>query len=111
VKAPRGTVYLLHFARAYRHARHYLGFTGAEDLSERLARHEAGGGARLLAVIRDAGIPFALARTWEDSTRADERRLKNWKNASFLCPICRAQAKKSRKKSARPVDTKPGFVR
>jgi hypothetical protein len=25
--SPRGTVYLLHFERPYKHARHYLGFT------------------------------------------------------------------------------------
>jgi hypothetical protein len=34
-----GTVYLLHFDRPYRHARHYLGW--AEDLDNRLAEHAA----------------------------------------------------------------------
>jgi hypothetical protein len=47
-----GTVYLLHFDRPYRHARHYLGWTADETVDARLARHRAGGGARLIAVIR-----------------------------------------------------------
>jgi len=42
---PAGTVSLLHFARPYRHARHYLGY--AEHLEQRLARHRAGSGVRL----------------------------------------------------------------
>ena len=48
-----GTVYLLHFDASYVHADHYMGWT--EDLPERLARHQAGDGARLLAVIKTAG--------------------------------------------------------
>ncbi len=54
-----GTVYLLHFQRPYRHARHYLGW--ASDLPARLAEHAAGRGARLLAVIQAAGIGWTLA--------------------------------------------------
>jgi predicted GIY-YIG superfamily endonuclease len=57
------TVYLLHFERPYRHARHYLG--SAEDLEARLALHRAGREARLLEVIAGAGIGFVVARTWE----------------------------------------------
>jgi hypothetical protein len=68
------TDYLLHFDPPYRHARHYLGWT--EHLEQRLARHQAGGGARLMTVITDAQITWRLARTWE-GTRAAERRLKN----------------------------------
>jgi hypothetical protein len=59
----RGTVYLLHFERPYRHARHYLGF--AEDLERRLELHRAGRGARLVDVVVAAGIGFQLVRTWE----------------------------------------------
>lgn len=83
-----GTVYLLHFARPYRHARHYLGY--AEDLAQRLARHRSGNGARLLEVIMQAGIAWEVARTWSGD-RALERRLKRWHGSGPLCPICQAE--------------------
>ncbi|MDL4817376.1 hypothetical protein [Actinomadura opuntiae] len=41
-----GIVYLLHFTRPYKHAKHYTGWTS--DLDARLAEHAAGRGARLL---------------------------------------------------------------
>lgn len=62
---PDGTVYLLHFDRPYRHARHYVGWTS--NLDGRLAEHTAGHGARLLAVVHAAGIGWHLARTWPGS--------------------------------------------
>lgn len=80
-----GTVYLLHFARPYKHARHYIGWTS--DLNARLAQHQAGRGARLLAVIKDAGITWTLARTW-DGARSRERALKRQGGASRCCPLC-----------------------
>ena len=80
-----GTVYLLHFDQPYRHARHYLGW--ALDLAARLAEHARGQGARLLAVVRDAGIGWTLARTWP-GTRTRERQLKNQGGASRRCPLC-----------------------
>jgi len=78
-------VYLLHFNTRYHHAGHYLG--SAEDLEARLARHQAGNGARLLEVITDAGITWTLARTWPGG-RKEERKLKNQHNGPRLCPIC-----------------------
>lgn len=81
-----GTVYLLHFDRPYRHARHYCGW--AADVPARLALHEAGHGARLMAVIKAAGIGFTLARTWP-GTRGRERQLKRQGGAARRCPICR----------------------
>jgi predicted GIY-YIG superfamily endonuclease len=84
----KGKVYLLHFARPYRHARHYLGWT--DDLEERLARHRDGRGARLLAVVTEAGIEWTVARVW-DGSRALERRLKSWHKARALCPLCREE--------------------
>ncbi|MEV6100668.1 hypothetical protein [Nocardia sp. NPDC051981] len=84
-RAPQGTVYLLHFERPYRHARHYTGWTS--DLDHRLAEHRAGRGARLLEVLRNNGIGWELARTW-DGTRARERQLKREGGASRRCPKC-----------------------
>ena len=81
------TVYLIHFDEPYCHARHYLGST--YNLEARLAEHRAGQGARLTQVIRDAGIDFKLARTWEGG-RDLERRLKRWHKSPDLCPICKA---------------------
>ena len=80
-----GTIYLIHFTQPYKHARHYLGW--ASNLSSRLQHHRQGNGARLMQVIRQAGISWSLARTWAGD-RKEERRLKNWHNAPELCPIC-----------------------
>jgi predicted GIY-YIG superfamily endonuclease len=80
-----GVVYLLHFNRPYAHAGHYTGWTA--NLPNRLAEHATGHGARLLSVVRDAGIGWQLARTWP-GTRATERALKRQGGASRRCPLC-----------------------
>lgn len=82
---PIGTIYLLHFERPYRHARHYTGF--ALDLDARLIAHTKGRGARLTAVVKAAGITWQLARTWT-GTRRTERSLKQQGGASRRCPLC-----------------------
>jgi hypothetical protein len=81
-----GTVYLLHFERPYKHARHYLGHTRG-PVGKRLTEHRKGRGARLLAVVTEAGISFELARTWEGG-RDRERQLKRQGGASRCCPLC-----------------------
>jgi predicted GIY-YIG superfamily endonuclease len=86
--APNGVVYLVHFTKPYRHARHYTGWTA--DLDSRLAEHQAGRGARLLQVITQARIDWTLARTWT-GTRARERQLKRQGGASRRSPICRLE--------------------
>jgi predicted GIY-YIG superfamily endonuclease len=80
-----GLVYLLHFDRPYRHAKHYTGFT--HDLDTRLTHHILGTGARLLTVVQLHGIGWQLARTWS-GTRATERALKRQGGASRRCPLC-----------------------
>ncbi len=82
-------VYLLHFSKPYKHAAHYIGYCRDDRLLDRLAEHDAGHGARLIEVIKAAGISFACVRTWP-GTRQDERRLKNWHKAAQLCPVCRS---------------------
>ena len=89
-----GTVYLLHLDQPYKHARHYLGW--ASDLDARLAQHARGAGARLLQVVRDAGIGWELARTWAGD-RNRERQLKKQGGRSRMCPVC---------KTARQADTR-----
>ena len=84
--AHNGIVYLLHFDRSYRHARHYIGFT--QNLEQRLAEHRAGRGSPLIAAAIADGIDFELAAIWEGD-RHDERRLHRQKNTrARLCPIC-----------------------
>lgn len=85
------TVYLLHFRERHRHAGHYIG--SAVDLDARLAEHKAGRGARLLAVVKDAGITWTLARTWPGG-RARERQIKNQGGASRRCPMCGVKPRK-----------------
>jgi predicted GIY-YIG superfamily endonuclease len=82
-------IYLIHFGEAYRHARHYIGST--DDLAERLKRHAAGQGARLMEVITAAGISWAVARTWSGDKKL-ERKLKSRKNAPTLCPFCAGES-------------------
>jgi predicted GIY-YIG superfamily endonuclease len=80
-----GTVYLIHFDTPYKHARHYTGW--ASDLERRVADHRAGRGARLMEVIKDAGISWDVVRTWE-GTRNLERAIKDRHEAPRLCPEC-----------------------
>jgi hypothetical protein len=89
-----GTVYLLHFSRPYKHARHYLGYVTKQTkaaLAERLERHKNGSGARLMEVVTKEGITFEVAKTWKGN-RALERQLKKRRGAVKFFAICRAQA-------------------
>lgn len=89
-------VYLLHFARRLHHAGHYVGWTrDAGTLPARIEHHRNGSGARLLAAVADAGIDFAVVRTWPDGDRTLERRLKNGKRGPRLCPVCNPTARKA----------------
>ena len=94
------TVYLIHFNKAYRHARHYIGFT--TNLDKRITDHLCGMGARLMEVITDAGIEWRVARTWEGDRKL-ERRLKEWHNAALLCPLCSGKKALSRGKFPRKI--------
>lgn len=88
-------VYLIHFDKPYKHARHYIGYT--EDLEQRMHEHELGTkGARLLQVVRDAGINFKVVRTWPEGDRILERHLKKMKKSSAYCPVCRANGREER---------------
>src|SRR5262245_50496799 len=90
------TVYLIHFNRPYRHARHYIGYT--TNLDKRITDHLCGIGARLMEVVTAAGIEWKLARTWPGN-RQLERRIKNRKEAAALCPICSGKAALKRAKN------------
>lgn len=78
-------VYLIHFARPYFHAQHYIG--SSDDLGIRAERHLNGQGSPLLRAVSDNDIKWAIIRHWPGG-RAFERQLKNRKDARALCPIC-----------------------
>jgi hypothetical protein len=90
-------LYLIHFDRPFKHARHYLGFVKrAEGLDARLALHRSGNGARLLRALNLAGIGWRVVKTWPDGTQAEERRLKTQRAIPRLhCPVCREALKAS----------------
>lgn len=80
-----GWVYLIHFDDPYEHARHYLGWTN--DLEYRMRQHQNGNGARLMAVIAEAQIPWRIVRLWE-ADRSVEATFKRWHCNTKLCPVC-----------------------
>jgi hypothetical protein len=82
-----GTVYVLHFEPAYKHARHYVGWTEG-DVTERIAVHLQGRGSPLIRAAVSAGVDVQLAATYE-GTRYLERRLKSWHHTGRFCAICR----------------------
>lgn len=81
------TVYLIHLSSPIGHAHHYLGWTKADTVEERSAKHKSGCGARLLAVANELGIDYSVVRTWTGDRKL-ERKLKNGKNSPLLCPVC-----------------------
>jgi hypothetical protein len=92
--AGSGTCYLLHFDHPYISAngkgvaRHYSGWAASSrSLKSRLADHEHGRGARLLQVVKAAGIRWKLARTWP-SGRDPERQLKTRAERPGAAPEC-----------------------
>lgn len=83
-------VYLIHFERKLYHAQHYIGFTDV-PLIDRVERHLAGNGSKLLRAVTKAGIEWEVVRVWQDKDRKFERKLKNQKNSKLLCPICKIE--------------------
>lgn len=86
------TVYLIHFDSPLKHARHYIGYTALESVYNRLARHKAGDGAKILRVCNERGITYRIVKTWEFGTwqeaRDFERKLKRRKMSPRICPVC-----------------------
>jgi predicted GIY-YIG superfamily endonuclease len=83
-----GTVYLIHFDTPYKQAKHYLGWTS--NLNWRMYHHRHNNGSRLLRALNGVGISYYVAKTWKGD-RFLERKLKNWKNAPEICPVCIAE--------------------
>ena len=77
-----GTVYILHFEPAYRHARHYVGW--ALDPDARIAAHLAGNASPLVRAAVAAGVHISVAALLPGS-RHLERRLKTWHKTGQFC--------------------------
>lgn len=86
-------LYLLHLDPPLKHARPYLGFSQAEDVTQRVSEHLACGAkaSPLVKAALHAGSRVTVARTWtgSDVSRTQERKFKNAKNVPHLSPICR----------------------
>lgn len=85
-------VYILHFSRAFHHARHYVGFT--EKPEQRLGEHAKGSAksSKLMQAVIKAGITFTVARVFPDADRHFERKIKNSHRTARFCPICSGEA-------------------
>ncbi len=81
-----GTVYLIHFDEKLAHAQHYIGFT--TNLEQRIATHKSGFGSALMAAVTQNGIGWKVVRTWENVTRAFERKMHKMNNTARYCPVC-----------------------
>lgn len=85
------SLYLVHLAEPFGHARHYLGYTDRQD-GWRLSCHANGTGANMLRHVRAAGVGWTLTRVWPAGDRSLERRLKSGHSSSRYCPPCQAAA-------------------
>lgn len=80
-------VYILHFDKPLKHAKHYVGF--AVNVNKRVEKHRKGTGARLTQVLKQVGIGFVVAAVLPGE-RDLERKIKNQKHTDRFCPICAA---------------------
>ena len=72
-------------------AQHYLGW--ATNVARRVAVHNRGRGARLVAQALAAGIRVELVRVWPDVDKARERALKRTGPKAY-CPRCKSQQRR-----------------
>lgn len=109
------TIYLVHFDRPYEHARHYLGSTGTNgyqtSVRDRLDRHRAGGGARLLAVANVAGVTYRVVRVWvgPETGRDYEAQLKRGGSSGGYCAVCHPTCHKVNRRRYSGTSWRPGL--
>jgi hypothetical protein len=89
-----GHVYVLHFDRPVSHARHYIGWAIRGGLERRIGEHRSGNGksSPLVRALLANGGDFQVAAVI-DGDRFLERRMKNQKNGSRHCPICKGDCR------------------
>jgi predicted GIY-YIG superfamily endonuclease len=81
-------VYLIHLETKLSHAGHYIGYSADDKFSARIHHHEKNTGSAFLRAVNKAGIKWKVVRQWPNEDGNFERKLKNRKNASQLCPVC-----------------------
>ena len=80
-------VYLLHYKQPRKHVRHAVRIVEAPAEAIRKLYRNLGG--QVIDPLAEAqGINFVLVRTWRKRGAAFEKRLKNQKHHSRLCPFC-----------------------
>lgn len=82
------TVYLLCLEPAYRHARHYIGFTPDADAARRVEEHLRGQGSPLIRAAVAGGGRALPAHQWPGAGRDFERSLKDRRDVGKWCPRC-----------------------
>ena len=84
----RDVVYTLHFWPKLKHAGHYTGTT-PRPVRERNTDHHLRRGARITEVQVERRGSWVIGEV-RPGGRAVERQLKNWKNGSKHCDVCKA---------------------
>ena len=84
-------LYVIHFDKPYKHAKHYTGI--AIDVVKSMKEHRGGYGAKLMRVLKENNIGFKYNIIGEYPTfslaKAEEKRLKTKvKQPKNYCPIC-----------------------
>lgn len=83
-----GVLYIAHIEPRYRHAGHYIGWSGGDSAEDRWEVHLAGGGSPLIKAALSAGCAVTFHELGR-GTRSDERRLHRRNNGASICPTCR----------------------
>lgn len=83
-----GTIYLIHFDRAYINCLHYLGWSEPFRLKERIRRHRNDQGSEILTLVNKAGIGWRVVGLWENKTLSDETKMKKSNQLRRFCPVC-----------------------
>jgi predicted GIY-YIG superfamily endonuclease len=96
-------VYLIHFDEKFYHAQHYIGYSADKLFDKRIEHHKKGTGSSLMRAIMKAGIGWNVVRTWSNEDGNFERKLKNRKKASGICPICIANKLKQKYEQERII--------
>lgn len=99
-------VYVIHFDKPYKHAKHYTGI--AINVEARMKKHRSGQGARLMKIIKEHNIGFQYSIIKEGLTfseaHAYEKYLKTKiKKPQRYCSICK-QEKLRYKIHCKPYD-------